>query len=85
MAKVDEKAKRYPCCLEVIVQLGAVLIRKLFCSLQLDDDLTVADEIRFVDLLKLFLLVEQYEFRLRNKLDALFAELSLKALLIDGL
>ena len=67
------------------MQLGAVLIRKLFCSLELDDDLTVADEIRLVDLLKLFLLVEQYEFRLRNKLDALFAELSLKALLIDGL
>jgi hypothetical protein len=30
------------------------------------------------------LLVEQNEFCLRNKLDALFAELSLKALLIDG-
>ena len=85
MAKVDEQAKAMPCGVEIIDDLGAVLVRQRRDGFQLDQNLVKAHHVGHIALLKRLPLVRQRNGHLRAKRDVLKSQLQFQAFLIHAL
>ncbi len=83
MPEVDEQAERQAGRLEVVLYLGAVLVRQFLHGLEFEDDLFLAHEVRLVPRSQRPALVVQGQRFLGHEGNALEFQLDRDALLVN--
>ncbi len=81
--EIHQQSKPQISGLQVIQYLGTMLTGKIAQSLQLDDNLVITDDVRFVRLLLHFALIKQLQLLLGNERYPSSPELLFKTFLID--
>ena len=85
MAEIDQQAKPFPGCLQIIDHLGSVLIIELFNRLDLQYDFIKTQEIRFIGLPQFSTLVIKPDPGFLSKWDFPHRKFKRQAFLVDRL